>query len=87
MIQHNIDTANSILYLRPQASLEQSDFEQLANTVDPYIEETGGLNGLIIDAPTFPGWKSLGAMAAHFRFVRDHHKQIKKVGLVTDSAL
>ena len=26
-------------------------------------------------------------MAAHFRFVRDHHKRIKKVGLVTDSAV
>ncbi|MND00808.1 hypothetical protein D3C83_195480 [compost metagenome] len=26
-------------------------------------------------------------MAAHFRFVRDHHKRIRKVGLVTDSAL
>ena len=26
-------------------------------------------------------------MAAHFRFVRDHHKRIRKIGLVTDSAL
>ena len=26
-------------------------------------------------------------MAAHFRFVRDHHKQVKRVALVTDSAL
>lgn len=87
MIQHTLDTENSILYVHPEASLEQSDFVQLAKVVDPYIEEVGGLSGLIIDAPSFPGWKNLGAMAAHFRFVRDHHKQIKKVGLVTDSAL
>jgi hypothetical protein len=26
-------------------------------------------------------------MAAHFRFVRDHHKHIKKIALVTDSML
>jgi hypothetical protein len=26
-------------------------------------------------------------MVAHFRFVRDHHKRIRRVGLVTDSAL
>lgn len=26
-------------------------------------------------------------MAAHFRFVRDHHKRVKKVAVVTDSAL
>jgi SpoIIAA-like len=26
-------------------------------------------------------------VVTHFRFVRDHHKQIKKVAVVTDSAL
>ena len=26
-------------------------------------------------------------MAAHFRFVRDHHKDIKKIAVVTDSAM
>ena len=87
MIEYTLDTANSILYVRPRSSLEQSDFVQLAKAVDPYIEETGDLAGLIIDAPTFPGWESLGAMVAHVRFVRDHHKHIKKIGLVTDSAL
>jgi len=87
MIEHKLETANSILYLWPKSALEQSDFVQLANTADPYIEEVGGLTGLIIEARTFPGWESLGAMAAHFRFVKDHHKHIKKIGLVTDSAL
>jgi hypothetical protein len=87
MIEHSLDTANSILYLRPQSSLEQSDFVHLAKAVDPYIEETGSLAGLIIEAPTFPGWESLGAMVAHIRFVRDHHKHIKKIGLVTNSAM
>ena len=87
MIEHKLDTANSILYLWPKSALEQSDFVLLANTADPYIEEVGGLTGLIIESRTFPGWESLGAMAAHFRFVKDHHKHIKKIGLVTDSAL
>lgn len=87
MIEHSLDTANSILYLRPKSALEQADFAQLAKTVDPFIEKSGDLAGLIIEAPKFPGWDSLGAMAAHFRFVRDHHKHIRKVGLVTDSAI
>lgn len=87
MIEYTLDTAHSILYLRPKSALEQGDFEQIAKMVDPYIGETGNLAGLIIEAPTFPGWESLGAMAAHFRFVRDHHKHIKKIALVTDSAL
>ena len=87
MIEHTLDTANSVLYVRPKTSLEQSDFAELARTIDPYITDTGGLAGLIIEVSTFPGWESLGAMAAHFRFVRDHHKHITKVGVVTDSAL
>ena len=87
MIEHNLDTANSILYVRPKSVLAQADFEELAKTVDPFIGETGSLAGLIIEAPAFPGWETLGAMAAHFRFVRDHHKQIKKIAVVTDSTL
>ena len=87
MIEHSLDTVNSILYLRPTSALEREDFEELAKSVNPYIASTGSLAGLIIDAPTFPGWESLGAMAAHFRFVRDHHQRIKRIGLVTDSAL
>jgi SpoIIAA-like len=87
MIEHTLDAANSILHVRPKSALEQADFVELAKTVDPYIAETGDLAGLVIEAPGFPGWESLGAMAAHFRFVRDHHKRIRKVGLVTDSAL
>jgi len=87
MIEHSLDKVHSILYLRPNTALEEDDFAQLAATADPYIRETGGLSGLIIDAPDFPGWDSLGAMLAHVRFVRDHHKHIKKIGLVTDSAI
>jgi len=87
MIEYTLDAEKSILILRPKSALEKGDFEQLARAVDPHIEKTGGLAGLIIEITAFPGWDSLGAMAAHFRFVRDHHRRIGKVGLVTDSAL
>jgi SpoIIAA-like len=87
MIEHKLDTANSILYLRPTAAFEKGDFVQLATSVDPFIEKAGSLNGVIIDAPAFPGWESLAAMAEHFRFVRDHQRHIKRIALVTDSAL
>ena len=87
MIEHTLDSANSILYVRPKSRLEEADFAQLAKTVDAHIEEKGDLAGLIIEVASFPGWESLGAMASHFRFVRDHHKHIKKIGVVTDSPM
>jgi hypothetical protein len=87
MIEHRLDATHSILYVRPKSALAEADFVQLARTVDPYIERTGNLAGLLIEVTGFPGWDSLGAMAAHFRFVRDHHKRVKKVAIVTDAAL
>lgn len=87
MIEHTLDAVQGILFVQPKDALQEGDFAELAKTVDPYIEQKGQLAGIIIEAPSFPGWESLGAMVAHFRFVRDHHKHIKKVGLVTDSAL
>jgi hypothetical protein len=87
MIEHSFDAANAILHIRPKGPLAQSDFAALAKSVDPYIEKAGALAGLVIELAGFPGWENLGAMAAHFRFVRDHHRQVKKVAVVTDSAL
>ena len=87
MIDYTLDTTHAILHVRPTSAIEQDDFVKLTQAVDPYLGESGELAGLIIEAPQFPGWESLGAMAAHFRFVRDHHKRIRKIGLVTDSAL
>ena len=87
MIESNLDAANGILTVRPTAKLEQADFENLAKTVDPFVEKRGGLSGLIIEAKAFPGWAGFGALIAHLRFVREHHKKVRKVAVVTDSAM
>lgn len=87
MIEYNLDIEHSILHVHPKSPIEQDDFTSLANVVDPHIEATGGLSGVIVEASGFPGWESFGAMVNHLRFVREHHKQVKKIAVVTDSAL
>jgi hypothetical protein len=87
MLEHSLDTTHGILHLRPKGALDTQDLALLASTVDPYLQSKGDLAGIIVDAPAFPGWDSFGAMAAHFRFVRDHHKRVKKIAIVTDTAL
>jgi hypothetical protein len=87
MIDYDLDTAHSILLVRPQSRLEKDDFVTLAKAVDPQIQATGDLAGLIIDAASFPGWADFGSMISHFRFVRDHQKHLKKLAVVTDSVL
>jgi hypothetical protein len=44
------------------------------------------LSGLLIEAPSFPGWEDFAALIEHFRFVRDHHKKIHRVAAVTDNS-
>jgi len=87
MIEHTLDTESGILHLHPKSALQESDFLELASVVDPYLESHGEIKGVIVDAPGFPGWDSFGAMAAHFRFVRDHHRRIRKIAIVTDAHL
>jgi hypothetical protein len=87
MIDYHLDPATAVLTIRPESALEKSDFAELARTVDPHIEEHGDLNGLIVEAPRFPGWDSFGALVTHLRFVRDHHQHVKKIAVVTDSHL
>ena len=87
MIEYKLDRENSVLHVHPTGPLRKQDFEELARTVDPFIEQTGGLRGLILETARFPGWENLGAAVRHFRFVRDHHRKIKKIAAVTDSPL
>ena len=87
MIDYDLDTAHSVVLVRLKSPLEKDDFAKLAQAVDPQIEAAGELAGVIIDAPSFPGWDDFGSMVSHFRFVRDHHKLVKRVAVVTDSAL
>lgn len=87
MSASNFDPATGILTLRPTAPLAAENFQKIAETVDPWIANNGKLKALIIEAAEFPGWDSFNAMLSHFHFVRDHHKQIRKVAVVTNSPM
>jgi hypothetical protein len=72
-----------VLILEPRGELEAVDFERVSAAVDDFLEETGGLNGVMVVAEHFPGWDDFAALAAHARFVREHHRRIRRVALVT----
>jgi hypothetical protein len=85
MISHELLEDAGILIVSPEGPLETKDFDQLAKQVDPYLEQKGQLNGLMIQAESFPGWHDFGGLISHLRFVRGHHQHIKKVAAVSDS--
>jgi hypothetical protein len=85
VLTHDLLQFDGILVVKPEGPLAASDFEGLAAEVDPYIAKRGDLRGLLIEAASFPGWENFGAFLSHFRFVRDHHRHIAKVAVVSDS--
>jgi stage II sporulation SpoAA-like protein len=87
MIRHELHEDDGILIVSPEAPLAAADFKSLAQEVDPYIEREGRLAGLLIEAAVFPGWQDFGALISHLRFVRDHHRKIRRIAMVSDSAV
>jgi hypothetical protein len=87
MITYQILEDDDIAVVEVKEALSAEDFRELTAAVDAHLERTGMLQGILIHAPEFPGWNSLGAMASHFRFVRDHHRKIRKIAVSSDSKL
>lgn len=85
MLNVQLITKVGIAILESDGALTVDDFEAVAEKIDPYIEERGKLNGLIIRSESFVGWDSFAALTTHLRFVRKHHQKIARVALVTDS--
>lgn len=87
MLHVKLDEKRGIALVEPDGSLSKDDFKAAAAVIDPYIEKTGGLNGVIVHVESFPGWDSFGALIKHLEFVKEHHKKVAKVAFVTDSAV
>ena len=87
MIKHKLLQTEGILIVTPESPLESTDFERLAQEIDPYIEANGKLHGVMIDAESFPGWKDFAGMIAHLKFVKNHHQKIEKLAVVSDSSV
>jgi SpoIIAA-like len=86
MVEHELLRAEGILILRPKDRLEAADFQSVAGEIDPYIDANGKLHGILLDAESFPGWKDFAALLAHLKFVREHHRKIEKIAVVSDSS-
>ncbi len=55
MLNVRLNQEAGVTILEPDGALTVSDFESDAEAIDPFIEKTGQLNGIIIYAKSFPG--------------------------------
>jgi len=85
MIKFELLKDEGVLVVEPNGALTADDFLAVARAVDPYILDKGKLTGLLIEAPSFPGWEDFGGLIGHMKFIRDHHRKIDRIAVVTDS--
>ena len=71
MISYELDENAGVLTVRPEGKLESQDFQTLSKVVDPFIEERGRLNGIVIVTERFPGWEDFNGMIEHMKFAKE----------------
>jgi hypothetical protein len=76
-----------VIVVEVTQALRARDFDELALTADTWIDAHGQLQGLVIHARRFPGWENLGGLIRHIRFVRDHHRKIRRIAIAADGEL
>ncbi len=87
MLDYSIMKPEGILVLKPHAPLSKEDFAGLGPAVDAYLADHAKLHGLLVHSRGFPGWESFGGFTAHLHFVREHHRKVERVAIVTDSQI
>jgi hypothetical protein len=85
MIQHEMHHDKGVLIVKPLGPLAAEDFAAITRDARSYIETNGALDGFMICAEKFPGYKNPQGLWSHLKFVRHHHRKIKKVAFVSDS--
>ena len=86
-LMHRLLPEVGVLVVEPGGPLRPEDFDALALTVDPWIEAHGTLRGLVVHAREFPGWENVAGFLRHLRFVRDHHRKVRKIALAASGRL
>ncbi|OQX57953.1 MAG: hypothetical protein B5M52_06330 [Helicobacteraceae bacterium 4484_230] len=87
MLKVELDKENAMAVLEPHGALSKEDFDKAAKVIDPFIEETGKLNGIVIYTESFPGWENFAGLSEHIVFIKNHHQKIRRLAFVTDTSV
>ena len=85
MLRISEDTARNCLLLEPSGALAQKDLDALAARFDAYVNAHDRIPNLVVRAVSFPTWTDFAALLKHLRFIREHHRMVRRVALVSDA--
>ncbi|MFE9255248.1 STAS/SEC14 domain-containing protein [Streptomyces sp. NPDC006879] len=86
-VSHRLVAETGVLVVELDQPLRAQDFEALTLTVDNWLATHEELVGIVVHAKEFPGWENVDGLLRHLRFVRDHHRKVKRIALAADSRL
>ena len=87
-LTHRFVPDRGVLVVEPHGRLQAEDFDALETAADAWIEsDAGSLRGVVVHARTFPGWENLGSVLRHLRFVREHHRKLRRVAVAGFAAM
>lgn len=86
-VSHHLVAESGVIVVDVREPLRVQDFDALAQTADAWLGTHDDLRGLVIHARAFPGWENITSLLRHLRFVRDHHRKVKRVAVAADSKL
>jgi hypothetical protein len=84
-VSYRLLSDSGVIVVEVKQALRAQDFDALAVTADAWIEAHGSLQGLVIHTREFPGWENMASFFRHLRFVRDHHRKVKRIALAADA--
>ena len=87
MLSFSIEQPKGIMVLKARGKLGKTDLTRLTKAASMYLETHQRFHGVLVHAQQFPDWESLAGLAVHLDFARAHHDRVKRIALVTDSAL
>jgi hypothetical protein len=79
------DETHNCFILEPSGTLTKRDLDALTQRFNDRVNATDRIPNLVVHTPSFPSWASFAALLRHLRFIRDHHRLIGKVALVSDA--
>lgn len=84
-VTHRLLPEQGVLVVEVSEPLRAPDFDALAATADAWLATHDALPGVVLHARTVPGWENVTGLLRHVRFVRDHHRAVRRVAVASDS--
>jgi SpoIIAA-like len=85
MLRITEDEAHGCFVLEPSGALSRRDLDALTERFDAYVNARDRIPNLVVRAVSFPTWTDFAALVKHLRFIREHHRLVRKVALVSDA--